>query len=74
MTSDFSHPCKEACSGWKQGYEAGLTESRKENEALMELLERADFIISSTVLISPVERNRDEWIRDYNALMEKKDE
>lgn len=38
------------------------------NKKLRELLERAEFIIKSTTLLSPVERNRDEWLRDYAAL------
>lgn len=30
----FDHPCKETCSGWKQGYDKGKLELQKENERL----------------------------------------
>jgi peptidoglycan hydrolase CwlO-like protein len=32
----FDHPCKETCSGWKQGYEKGL---KKAEEQISELTE-----------------------------------
>jgi hypothetical protein len=46
MSQGFDHPCRETCSGWKQGYERGqfdlrveLAAVKKENAALREALE-----------------------------------
>jgi len=35
--SDLDHPCKDTCSGWKQGYERGLTISRLKEIRIYEL-------------------------------------
>ena len=37
----LDHPCRETCSGWKQGYEKGLAEKDKEIERLRAALEDA---------------------------------
>lgn len=33
---DFDHPCKETCSGWKQGYEKGKAELNKKQDKFLE--------------------------------------
>lgn len=70
----------------KRSYLAGLTESRKENEALRELLERAvkaiefknQLLVCYRIGKPPSEKLWDglekvkDVLKDYNALMEKK--
>ena len=36
---NLDHPCKQTCSGWRQGYEKGMSELEQENEALRSALE-----------------------------------
>jgi hypothetical protein len=35
---NLDHPCRDTCSGWKQGYEKGRSEAFLDNEA-MEILD-----------------------------------
>lgn len=36
----FNHPCKDTCSGWKQGYDRGVSDSSKEIERLNKVITR----------------------------------
>lgn len=38
----FDHPCRETCSGWRQGYERGLFEARREISQLKDICKRFD--------------------------------
>ncbi|TXH09408.1 MAG: hypothetical protein E6R04_08205 [Spirochaetes bacterium] len=35
----FDHPCKETCSGWKQGYEKGQAHEKEKSKGLLQALE-----------------------------------
>lgn len=39
---EFNHPCKETCSGWKQGYEKGKAEAAAEIGLLHEAIGQAE--------------------------------
>lgn len=39
IEADFDHPCKQTCSGWRQGYEKGFAECLKLSHGLVEALE-----------------------------------
>lgn len=48
LKAGFDHPCKQTCSGWKQGYERGqseLAELRKDKA-------RLDFLIENRFLVT----------------------
>lgn len=37
-----SHPCRDTCSGWKQGYEAGLERAELLEELLIKIQKQCD--------------------------------
>lgn len=43
MESKLSHPCKQTCSGWQQGYEEGKESASVENSLLRSALEEVLF-------------------------------
>ena len=42
---NLDHPCKQTCSGWKQGYERGMSQASMEVEALKAQIKEANEII-----------------------------
>jgi hypothetical protein len=53
---DFDHPCRETCSGWRQGFEKGSESSKEEVQKLKWIISReisendefgSEFVIAS---------------------------
>jgi hypothetical protein len=76
---DFDHPCRQTCSGWRQGFDKGkLLESRKVSE-MENLLKLADKVIHqfSNDLAPKTDENSDlfaAWWIQYDKFINPKKE
>jgi chromosome segregation ATPase len=66
---EFDHPCKETCSGWKQGYECGLQAAEAQISELNERLETVnDTSKFKQMTIHELQGQRDQLRAENEAL------
>lgn len=65
---DVSHPCRGVCSGWQQGYEAGVLSERHEVIRLRKRLARCLWAMRGSVIASREEYFLAAWSRIEKAL------
>lgn len=70
MSAGIDHPCKNSCSGWRQGYEKGKDEGKERLEAIKEerdsikaslLNVRQEYIDQLTEARAEAEKYKNAW-------------
>lgn len=74
--TDLDHPCKETCSGWKQGYDRGVAETLKETVTITK--KEYESLKDSELLLRCLEiagvdcwDGYDEAVEQYRELLKK---